>query len=48
MMSLEELKQFIQQSTTPLKPNPKDPTPLNTPLFGMYFKGICVTKKLAK
>jgi hypothetical protein len=37
MMSLEELKQFIQQSTAPLKTNPKLPTPLNTPLFGMYY-----------
>jgi hypothetical protein len=36
-MSLEELKEFIQQSTTPLKANPQLPTPLNTPLVGKYF-----------
>jgi hypothetical protein len=37
MMSLEELKEFIQQSTTPLKTNPQLPTPLNTPPVGKYF-----------
>jgi hypothetical protein len=34
MMTLDELKQFIQQSTTPLKTNSQLPTPLNSPLFG--------------